>query len=178
MVIQNNDLVTFNILLADVKFEDLEAKGLARVALSSNGASSDIMSEYLVTNFAVKFNRGELNDIIVDFVSGPEDQIEMNKRKVEMSINFGHYQASQLDIQVSANSLDINRLLVDSQKQPRKLTNCAAMAFKVWLRNQNGGVNIIANLNELFERYEYPDYDEAEGPMVPPVLRDYFYRPL
>ena len=180
MTIHNNDLLTFNILLGDVNLDDLEAKIVARMALFSDSASSDVMSKYIVTNFAVRFDKGELNGIIGHFVGlGPQDKIEMNKRKIETVINVGMYQASAEDIQVSANSedihhADINRLLVDSKRKPRNLTNCAAMAYKDWLRNQNGGVNIISHLNELFERVEYPDYDESDGPMVPPVLRDYF----
>ena len=55
---------------------------MARLALSSDSACSDVMSEYIVTNFAVRFDRGELNGIIEEFVSGPQDQIKMNKRKV------------------------------------------------------------------------------------------------
>ena len=178
--ITNNNQLTFCILLGDVNLDDFEAKIVARLALSSDSACSYVMSEYIVTNFAVRFDRGELNGIIGEFVSSPQDQIEMNKQKVEMVINFGMYQASDEDIQVSANanSDDINRLLVDSKRKPRNLTNHAAMAYKDLLRNQNGGVNIISHLNDLFERYEYPDYDESDGPMVPPVLRDYFYRQL
>ena len=164
--IWNNDWLNFTILLADADL-DGDQEALAKAALAHNGPYSLLMSQWIITNFGVKFDYGDLNSIIEKWCR-EVDNIDTNKKKVELIIQKGLYQASRADIEASAGQIDINRMLVDS-KSPGKLTNLSAMAWKRNKMIENNGVNIKIEIDKLFEG------DEENIPRVTEPCWEYFY---
>ena len=64
--IMKDDTFTFCQAIYDAVLDDDTAKGLVLEALRANGRSSANMANMLMTYFAVKFNSGELNQVLID----------------------------------------------------------------------------------------------------------------